>query len=192
MQQISENISVISNGEPIPTVGVEEYFKIALLGSSDLSPYGVGDWQNKFIQGLVTITDPTNGILMYKSMKLLLMNCKSMGMNNDSLTYDNPEFIMKASSDLDYAMSSDVVFFNFLKKSTAQVPLLEFSTLSQNGKMIVRCPDEYCMYGYVRFMCERYHIPLLPGSSSTVLTILQTINSFIPKFTELQRFKLPE
>lgn len=193
MEQLSENVVIISGGEPIPE-GSEEAIKIALLGSSDLNPMGDGDWQYKFAKGLalITSTEPGKGIIMYKGMKFLVMNCKSWSPRVPVMSYDNVEFIQKISTDLDYAMASDCIFFNFHKKSQAVFPLLEFSNLVGSGKMVVRCSQEYGNYGFVRIMCERLQVPLLPGATTSVLTVLQTMSAFIPKFQELSKLRLPE
>ena len=193
MEQISENVVILSGGEPVPP-GFEDSFKIALIGSSDIGATQELDWFAKFAQGVASIscTEPGKGIIMYRGMKFLLLSCKSWNPANPTMTYENPEFINKCSADLDYCAVADCIFFNFLKKSTAIMPLLNFSLLSQSQKMIVRCPSDYSNYGYVRFLCERYNIPLLPGATTSVLGVLQTMLAFVPKFRELQKFKLPE
>lgn len=193
MEQISNTVAIISGGEPIPA-GFEDGIKIALMGSSDLNVSQELDWYSKFAQGvaLITNTDPGKGIIMYRGMKFLLMSCKSWNPSNPIMSYNNPEFITKMSADLDYAAAADCIFFNFLKKSTAQMPLTEFCLVSQSGKVICRCPNDYVNYGVVRCISERYNIPLLPGATTSVLSVLQTMWAFIPKFQEVQRFKLPE
>ena len=193
MEQISNSVAIISGGEPIPA-GFEDGIKIALMGSSDLNVSSELDWYSKFAQGvaLITNTEPGKGIIMYRGMKFLLMSCKSWNPANPVISYDNPEFVTKISMDLHYADAADCIFFNFLKKSTAQMPLTEFCLASHSGKMICRCPNDYVNYGIVRCICERYNIPLLPGAATSVLSVLQTMWAFIPKFQELQKFRLPE
>ena len=119
MQQISNNVIMMAGGEPMPTQlqggQMEEYLKVSLLGTSDLNPDGSGDWQSKFTQGLGLITDPNKGVIMYKNMKFLVMNCKSMGVNNPNPTYDNPEFMNRVSIDFDYAQTSDAIFLNLVR-----------------------------------------------------------------------------
>lgn len=193
MDQLNQNVAMISGGEPIP-VGFEDAIKIALIGSSDMNPAGNGDWQSKFAQGLTLITDttPGKGIIMYRGMKFLCLNCRSWGNADQRMTYDNPEFVQKLTADLDYCGAADCIFFNFLKKSQSTFPLLEFSSMIQSGKLVVRCPNDYLNYGYVRIMCERYGVPLLPGATTSILTVLQTMQAFIPKFVEVTKLRLPE
>lgn len=195
MEQLTEsgNILVVSGGEPIPP-GTEEFIKIALMGSSDMNPSGDGDWQSKFAHGLalVTSSDPGRGIIMYRGMKFLLMNCKSWGPGNPDMSFENEEFVRKLNTDMDYAQGADCIFFNFHKKSQAIFPILEFSNLVTSQKMVVRCSQEYMNYGFVRAMCERLQVPLLPGATTSVLMVLQTMSAYIPKFQELARLRLPE
>lgn len=192
MEQISETVAIISGGEPIPA-GFEDSIKIALLGSSDLNPMQTNDWQSKFAQGLVLITntEPGKGIIMYRGMKFLILNCKSWNPANPTMDFNNPEFVNKVGYDLEMADAADCIFYNFLKKSTALNPMIEFALTARTGKMICRCPIEYQNYAYVRLICERYNIPLLPGATTSVLSVLQTMYAFIPKFQEIQRFQLP-
>lgn len=192
MEQLSSNVAMISGAEPIPE-GFEDYIKIALMGSSDLNPANQ-PWQEKFAQGvaMITNTEPNRGIVMYRGVKILLLNCQSGQAMNPSLAFDNPEFVTKISADLDYSMAADAIFFNFLKKSQSVVPMVEFSLIVQSGKAVTRCSNEYVNYGLVRTLCERYKSPLLPGATTSVLSVLQSMWSFIPKIQELQKYKLPE
>ena len=192
MEQISPTITVISGTEPIPK-GFEDSVKIALMGSSDLNP-GVETWQSKFIQGMasITSTEPGKGIIMYRGMKFLILNCQSGPVQNPVPTFDNPEFVGKISADLTYAEAADAIFYNFLKKSVSQTSLVEFALVVQSGKVVTRSSSDYINYGFVRTLCERYNTPLLPGATTSVLGVLQTMWSFIPKFQEIQKFKLPE
>lgn len=193
MEVISDNVVVIGGGEEIPA-GYEDFIKIALVGSSDLSPNPSGDWQTKFAQGIAAVTssDPGRGIIMYRGMKFLIMNCKSWGPSAPIMSYENQEFVQKLTTDLNYANSADCIFFNVHKKSQAIFPLLEFATFSSSGKMVVRCSSEYANYGYIRVMCENLQIPLLPGATTSVLTVVQTMSNFIPKFQEINKYTLPE
>ena len=51
MEQISENVVILSGGEPVPP-GFEDSFKIALIGSSDIGATQELDWFAKFAQGV--------------------------------------------------------------------------------------------------------------------------------------------
>lgn len=194
MQQISETVFTLEGGEPIPPSGFEDFVKIALMGTSDMGPAQNGDWQSKFAQGVaaITSTEPNKGIIMYRGMKFLLMNCKTMGYSNPMMTYDNPEFVTKISNDLNYSQAADAIFFNFLKSSQSVTPLVEYSLVAGTGKCVVRCPNEYVNYGLVRIIAERYQVPLLPGATTSVLSVLQTMWGFIPAFQEVQKFRMPE
>lgn len=116
MEQISETVAIISGGEPIPA-GFEDSIKIALLGSSDLNPMQTNDWQSKFAQGLalITNTEPGKGIIMYRGMKFLILNCKSWNPANPTMDFNNPEFVNKVGYDLEMADAADCIFYNFLK-----------------------------------------------------------------------------
>ena len=56
MQQINENLLVLSPGDPYDE-SYENYLKIYLSGSLDLGGKGIS-WQEKFINGLSKLTTP--------------------------------------------------------------------------------------------------------------------------------------
>ena len=187
MEQLSPTVMMISGSEPIPE-GTEDFVKIALMGPTDLNPAN-DSWQSKFAQGVaaITSTEPGKGIVQFRGTKILLLNCQSSQPQNPQMT-----FVNKLSADLDYSGVADGIFFNFLKKSTGIIAPVEFSLIAQSGKVVTRCSNEYVNYGLIRTLCERYKAPLLPGATTSVLLVLQTMWSYIPKFQEIQKFKLPE
>lgn len=192
MEQLSPTVMMISGSEPIPE-GTEDFVKIALMGPTDLNPAN-DSWQSKFAHGVaaITSTEPGKGIVQFRGTKILLLNCQSSQPQNPQMSFDNPEFVNKLSADLDYSGVADGIFFNFLKKSTGIIAPVEFSLIAQSGKVVTRCSNEYVNYGLIRTLCERFKAPLLPGATTSVLLVLQTMWSYIPKFQEIQKFKLPE
>lgn len=184
MINFSDNVVMIEMGEPLPDFA-GECTKILLAGSIDIGGAGtesggVGsfDWITKFAQGVAALTDPINGMLMMRGQKYLLISTKYVPVN-PSPTYDNPEFVNKTSWTLDMAAACDCIFINFLKRSTSQWPLFLFGLLSGSGKCVLRCPMEYYAYGLVRIISERQNIPLLPSGTSSVYSVISTMQAFI-------------
>lgn len=200
MVNLSDNVVMLEVGDPLPQEA-GEYTKILLTGSIDLGNAGsesggIGyyDWITKFAQGVVSLTDPVNGMLMMRGQKYMLVSTKYKPVN-PTPSYDNPEFVNTISWTLDIAAACDGIFINFLKRSTATWPLILFGILSGSGKCVVRCPMEYCSYGLVRVISERNNIPLLPSSTSGVYSVISTMQAFIPEFQQMKgnsNLSLPE
>jgi len=188
MQQLSENVIVLQAGDQFPPEGFDpnEFIKIALIGSTDLNPNTNDSWFEKFEESLVNVQ---REVLMYKNMKFMILDCKSLGPNGD-MTYDNQAFLNKFQSDWSFMSQADAIFCNFLKRSTAQYPIYLFSSQLTSGKMLVRCPQEYFSYGYVRTACELNSVPLLPGNAMTVTGVLGNMFSFIPNLQKMQRYSI--
>lgn len=194
MEQLSKNVTVLRYPDPL-IVDNKGSIKILLAGSSSLEQGGTYDWQNKFIQGLVALTDPTpgskTGIMMFSKLSYLVIDPRSYASNQEP-TVDNPEFVQAESYFLDMIDQVDAIFLNFLKKSTAVTGVFDLGYLIRSGKTVVRCPDEYFMSGMVNFLCQRYNVPLLPGRQGTVLSVLQSMFAFCPGIQQQQQYQLPE
>ena len=91
MQQINENLVVITAGEPWEEA-MNDYLKIYLGGSIDLGEKF--NWHGKFIQGMTKLTDPISGDPRYNDKKFLIMSPRVPVMN-PSPTLDNVEFVNK-------------------------------------------------------------------------------------------------
>ena len=175
MIQLSNNVIEYFPGEPLGEEAAGA-IKIALIGSDSYEPSGTYDWQGKFAAGLAKIADPVGGtgLIMYKNMKFAILNCKPANPpQNPILDLNNPEAVTKISSSLDFCAAADGIFLNFLKKSKSMMPIFELGYLSQSGKVVVRCPDEYIYQPLVSMVCQRHGIPMFPGQLTNVLTILQ-------------------
>lgn len=191
MIQASDNILVVNAGEVIPE-GNEDALKIYLAGSTDMTPGSQFNWRDKFIDGLVSLSSNTNnGLIMLKNQRFVIVNPVYTA-NNPEPTILNPEFVTKINWTQDMFQQCDAVFCNFLKRSTAMMPMFEFGCLATSQKMIVRCPEEYCNYSLVKIICERNNIPLYPGKVGTIPVIIQAMYSYIPKFSEINKLQLPE
>lgn len=197
MIQISDNVVMMEVGDQLPPDN-GEYIKILLAGSIDVGGagsenggIGVYDWITKFGQGVAQLTDPLKGILMMRGQKYMLFSTKYVP-QNPSPTYDNPEFVQKISWTLDVAGQCNFIFFNFLKRSTSTWPLFLFGLLSGSGKVVVRCPTEYFSHGLVKVICERDGIPFLPSGTSSVYSVLSTMQAYIGNNANPGDVKLPE
>lgn len=193
MNQVSANVMVLYPGE-IPPPGCEDAIKLMLVGSVDARPDGKFDWGGKFINGLVDICDPVKGILQYRGLRFLVFNSVVPSSNPGAPpTVDNEEFVGKTNWMIQSIGESDLIFCNFLKKSTNPFPLFWLGLMAQTGKLVVRCPDQYMGYGLVQVVCKNYNIPLMPGKVGSVLAIVQAMNTISDVFNLKQdKNQLPE
>lgn len=190
MNQLSNNVLVIGVGEQIPP-NTEDWLKIYLAGSEDISGDPKKDWQSAFANGLVSLTNSTNGLIMFKNTKYLIINPKSAP-QQPQVSLDNPEFIQKLNWRYDMMNLADAVVFNFMARTQSQVPFMEFGYLLSSRKMVVRCSDKYMNYPYVKSLCEKLQVPLHGSSTGNVSNIVQSIYSFVPRFQEITKLQLPE
>lgn len=198
MKNISDNVIVLEMGEPIPP-GSDDAIKILLVGSESIdnnpstsdqpSTY---DWQSKFAQGVASIANPKDGLIMFKNAKYLIINSKYIPvMTPDIMMPENVELMNKYNWILDMANSSDIIFCNILKKTTSSIPLMEFGLFVSSQKLVMRCPETYPYFQIVKLICERSQVPLLQ-SKSTVKDALFSAYSFCKRFQDLQKYQLPE
>ena len=194
MKNISENVIVLEMGEPIPP-GSDDAIKILLVGTESVDGPGVEgtyDWQSKFAQGIASIANPDDGLIMFKNAKYLIINSKYIPViTPDPMTPENTELSNKYNWILEMANASDIIFCNILKKTTSPIPLMEFGLFATSQKLVMRCPETYPYFQLVKLICERSNIPLLQ-SKSTVKDALFSAYSFCKRFQELQKYQLPE
>lgn len=55
---------------------------------------------------------------------------------------------------------------------------------AMSNKIIVRCPEEYMYYPYIKLITDTYNIPLL-GDTSTIIDVLFEFYKSIPKFNKI-------
>ena len=185
MEQLASNISVLHVGEPMPAAGVEDYVKIALVGSTDLIDGGQLDWYSAFCNGLVAIAgrESNRGVNIFKNLNYLIFSCKTPPVANGIISPENPEFMTHWSWVQDVATLSDGIFCNFLKRSTNIMPFYWFTLFATSGKLVCRVPSEtdYIYAGLVSATCQRFNIPMFPGKMGNVMSVIQAFFSFIPK-----------
>lgn len=183
MQQVNENLVVISPGEQAPG----DCLKIYLSGSLDMSGKGT-PWQQKFINGLskLTVQHPDSpDIPDFSMFKFAVIN--PLGPANGEPTLDNPEYVQKIQWCLQNQQEADVIFCNFLKKSTMMSAVQDFLVWSQSGKVVVRIPEESTFYPIVSTLSGTFGVPIIGGSGS-VIDVMNTIFGSIPKFQELKQY----
>lgn len=193
MQQLNESVLVFNAGEEIPVNNLGDYLKIALVGSEEMA---MGQetqfaWQESFSNALAALTSNETTYLPLKNQKFAIFNPKAP-ISNPQISLDNPEFVTKYQWKANAFDMADGIFCNFLKRSQSPIPLFEFGEGLRSGKMVVRCPDQYALMPLVRQYCEKYGVPFLSGGSATALTVIQSFFSYVPRFQELQKYKLPE
>lgn len=202
MRQISENVIMIEMGEQLPP-DCNDAIKILLVGTESIdNPAGVDpngnpmpstyDWQGKFCEGVASVANPNDGLIMFKNAKYVLINAKYIPqMTPDIMMPGNMELVNKYNWILDMANASDIIFCNILKKTTSSIPLMLFGLFSTSQKLVARCPESYPGFQIVKLICERSKIPLLQ-SRSTVKDVLFSAYSFCRRFQDLQKYQLPE
>lgn len=197
MKNISDNVIILEMGEPIPP-GSEDAIKILLVGSESIDGQitnnqpGTYDWQTKFAQGVASIANPNDGLIMFKNAKYLIINSKYIPViTPDPMIPENAELMNKYNWILDMSNAADIIFCNILKKTTSPIPLMEFGLFVPSQKLVMRCPETYPYFQLVKLICERSQVPLLQ-SKSTVKDALFSAYSFCKRFQELQKYQLPE
>lgn len=188
MQQINENLLVLSPGDQYQET-YEDYLKIYLSGSLDLSGKGLS-WQEKFINGLSKLTTPhpdAPGIPDYSQYKFLVFN-PLMPVNGEA-SVDNPEYLQKTQWELGMQQQADAIFCNFLKRSTALSAIQGFLLWAQSGKVIVRCPLESTFYSQVKMISDTFQVPMV-GDTGSVIKVMESMFTCIPKFNELLNYNL--
>ena len=192
MLQVSEKIIVLNPGDQLPQI-TNNSVKIYLAGTQDFSN-AENDWQQKFINGLVPLTDPLKGLLMFKSTNFIIFNPHVPFESPAAPNLDNPQFIQVMQWRMSMMDQADMVFLNLLNKSKSPVPVLEFGLLANTNKLVVRCGEEYMLYSQIRLYCEKYNIPLLTGKTS-VKDVMLAGGNYIQKVTDASgnpQTQLPE
>lgn len=190
MQQLSENVLVLSPGDQLPPMS-NDAIKIYLAGSQDLNPAGNNDWQMKIATGTVNLTEGPNAISVFKGRKWIFINPKAAPQMDPTPSLTNQEFVNKKTWEMDMANAADGIFLNFLKRSMSPLPLFEFGLFASSGKLIVRCPEEYFQYSQVSFTCQRMGITLLP-TKANVKDVLWSMANMLPILQQNKAIQLPE
>ena len=190
MQQINENLLVLQPGDPYQEV-YENFLKIYLSGSLDL---GVGkpglSWQEKFINGLSKMTLPhpnEPNIPDYSKFRFLVFN--PLVPVNGAPSIDNPEFVQKSQWELNMMGSADVIFCNFLRKSTNLSAISGFLLWAQSGKIVCRCPMDSMFYAQIKVISDTFQIPLV-GDTGSVISVMDTMFQVNQKFNQLLNYNL--
>lgn len=202
MKTISDNVIMIEMGEQLPP-DCNDAIKILLVGTESIdSPAGTDpngnpipstfDWQGKFSQGVASVANPNDGLIMFKNAKYVIINAKYIPQMTPDVTIPgNVELQNKYNWILDMANAADIIFCNILKKTTNPIPLMEFGLFTTSQKLVARCPESYPYFQIVKLICERSNIPLLQAKS-TVKDVLFSAYSFCKRFQDLQKYQLPE
>lgn len=187
MEQINENLLVLGPQDPFDP-SYDTFLKIGLSGTVDLNTANNRlPWQQKFINGLAALTAPGG---QYSSYKFVVLN-SYMPVQNDTPALDNQEFVQKFQWELQSYQVCDVLFCNFLRKSTLLSAINGFLLNASSGKVIVRCPVESVFYPQIKLISDNFQIPLV-GDSDSGLSIINLMFERIPRFMELQKFNLGE
>ena len=189
MIQLSEKIIVLNPGDQLPQV-TNDAIKLYLGGTMDFGS-SENDWQTKFQEGLMKLTDPLKGLLMIRGASWIIFNPHVPPTMNLAPTLDNPEFVNVMQWRMTMMDIADVVFLNIMNKSVSPIPVLEFGSLLTSGKLVVRCGELNQIYPQIRLYCEKYNVPLLTGKTS-VKDVILCAGSYIQKFRDLQQLQLPE
>lgn len=189
MLQLNERVLVLNPGDQIPQV-TNDAVKIYLAGTMDFGS-AENNWQQKFEEGLVKLTDPLKGLLLIKNLNFIIFDPHVPPQNGMGPTLDNPEFVKTMQWRMTCMDLSDFTFINIMNKSVSPVPILEFGTMVNSGKLVVRCGENNQCYSQIRMYCEKYQVPLLTGKTS-VKDVILCAGNYIQKFQELKTLNLPE
>lgn len=189
MIQLSDKITVLYPGDQLPQV-TNDAIKLYLGGTMDFGS-SENDWQTKFQEGLLKLTDPLKGLLMIRGAQWIIFNPHVPPTMNLAPTLDNPEFVSVMNWRMTMMDMADVVFLNIMNKSVSPIPILEFGSMVTSGKLVVRCGEANQIYSQIRLYCEKYNVPLLTGKTS-VKDVILCAGSYIQKFRDLQQLQLPE
>lgn len=188
MQQPSKNLYVLGPNDQWDG-SLDGCIKIYLTGSVDLSR-DIG-WQEKFINGLVKLTDPMSGDPRLRGKSFCVFNPR-FPVQNPEPVLENPEFAQKFVWELQGMAMADLVFANFMKKSKVSGAVYGLLLNAQTpGKTIVRCPLEYSRYPMVKLLTDTYQVPLL-GDSGSVRDVMEIALDRCPKFQDNTEFGLGE
>ena len=189
MIQLSEKVTVLNPGDQLPQV-TNDSVKLYLGGTMDFGSVE-NDWQTKFQNGLLSLTDPIKGLLMIRGTNWIIFNPHVPPTQPLAPTLDNPEFVQTMQWRMQMMDMADIVFINIMNKSVSPSPILEFGSLLTSGKLVVRCGEQHQIYSQIRLYCEKYSVPLLTGKTS-VKDVILCAGSYIEKFRDLQQMQLPE
>lgn len=187
MQQVNGNLIVMNPGDMIDDT-YNDYLKIYLAGSLDFGPRM--PWQQKFINGLSMLATPhpeSPNIPDYSKYKFVVFN--PLVPMNGGPDLNNPDFINKMQWENNMMQSSDAIFFNFLKRASNFNSTIFYYLFAQSGKMVCRCPNESIFFPYLKTISDFYGIPFL-GDTGSVITVMDTMFNYIPKFVELSKYNL--
>ena len=82
---------------------------------------------------------------------------------------------------------ADVLFCNFLKKSTMLSAIQGYLLWAQSGKVVCRCPIESTFYSQIKVISDTFGVPMV-GDTGSVIKVMDTIFQSIPKFNELLNY----
>lgn len=188
MQQLNENLLILQPGDIFQET-YNDALKIYLSGSLSLDNNKL-PWQQKFINGLAKMTVPhpeDQTIPDYSMFKFLIFN--PLIPSNGEPTIDNPEYVQKIQWEIQGQTTADVIFCNFLKRSTKLSAIQDFLLWAQSGKVVTRIPIESVFYPTINVLSKSFNIPCV-GDTGSVIEVMQTIFTQIPKFNELAQFGL--
>ena len=189
MIQLSSRVTVLGPGDMLPQV-TGDIVKIYLAGTEDLNPANE-HWQDKMVQGMVTLTEGPGAISVFKNKNWVFFNPCTPPQMSPIPNLDNPEWVAKKDWECGMLNAADGIFFNILKKSTSPLVPFNFGMLLNSQKMVVRCSQEYANYGIVSYMCQRHGIPLLPVNSN-IKDAIWALMSICPSLQQSQQIQLPE
>jgi hypothetical protein len=189
MMQLSSKITVLSPGDALPQV-TGDIVKIYLAGTEDMNPVNE-HWQDKMVQGMVTLTEGPGAISVFKNKNWVFFNPMMAPQLSPIPNPDNPEWLAKKDWECGMLNAADGIFFNIQKKSVPPLVMFNFGLLVNSQKMVVRCSQEYANYGIVAYMCQSHGIPLLPVNSN-VKDAIWALMSICPALQQNQQIQLPE
>lgn len=79
----------------------------------------------------------------------------------------------------EYLEKADLIVMNLIDDSKSPISLLELGQYAASGKLIVFCSPKFYRYDNVKFICEKYYIPLIDYKDIDVSDMFNELSKII-------------
>lgn len=113
------------------------------------------NWQSKLISRLCdTCLDYGRDTIIY--------NPRREHWDSDA---GHQEVLQQIAWEQEHLDKADLIVMNLLPDSKSPISLMELGQYASSGKLIVFCPNNFYRYDNVKFLCEKFYIPLIDHQS---------------------------
>lgn len=144
---------VLSTKVNLDTLRSGKHISIFLAGTIDNG--SSDDWQSKLINRLCdTCLDYGKDTIIY--------NPRRKQWDSEA---GHHEIQRQIAWEQEYLDKADLIVMNLLPDSKSPISLMELGQYANSGKLIVFCPNIFYRYENVKFLCEKFYIPLVDHQS---------------------------